>query len=82
MPRPRDTTMLRADSQKFLIALGDSGMDLRELSEKSGVGYSTICQMRRGIYMKPWKLGKVCKVLDVKIQDVVKMEAEEKHEDV
>lgn len=66
MPRTRDTTMLQADPEKFLIAIGNAGMDLYELSKQSGVGYSTICMMRRGLYMKPWKLGKVCKVLEVK----------------
>ena len=72
MPRTRGATMLQADPEKFLIAIGNAGMDLYELSKESGVGYSTICMMRRGLYMKPWKLGKVCKVLEVKVEDIVR----------
>lgn len=77
MPQARDDSMLRADPQKLLIAIGNAGMDLKELSEKSGVPYSIICLMRRGRLMKPWKLGKVCKALDVKVEDIVQFDREE-----
>lgn len=77
MPQARDDSMLRADPQKLLIAIGNAGMDLKELSEKSGVPYSIICLMRRGRLMKPWKLGKVCKALDVRIEDIVNLDREE-----
>ena len=77
MPRKRDITMLKVNKQKFLIAIGNAGKTLQELSEESKVGYSTICQMRRGLYMKPWKIGKVCKSLGVKVEDVVEFEESE-----
>lgn len=77
MPQARDDSMLRADPQKLLIAIGNAGMDLKELAEKSGVPYSIICLMRRGYHMKPWKLGKVCKALDVKVEDIVQLDREE-----
>ena len=69
--------MLKVNKQKFLIAIGNAGKTLQELSEESKVGYSTICQMRRGIYMKPWKIGKVCKSLGVKVEDVVEFDSME-----
>lgn len=43
MPRKRDITMLKVNKQKFLIAIGNAGKTLQELSEESKVGYSTIC---------------------------------------
>lgn len=72
MPRVRDESMLCADRDKLLIAIGNAGMDLQELSKASGVSYSVICLMRRGRLMKPWKLGKVCKALGVGIEDIVR----------
>ncbi len=77
MPKKRDISMLKVNKQKFLIAIGNAGKTLQELSEESKVGYSTICQMRRGLYMKPWKLGKVCKALGVRVEDVVELEESE-----
>lgn len=74
MPKARDESMLRADQSKLLIAIGNAGMDLQQLSKVSGVSYSVICLMRRGRLMKPWKLGKVCKALGVRIEDVVQEE--------
>ncbi len=71
MPKPRDESMLRADPQKMLIAIGNAGMDLQELSVASGVNYGVICLMRRGRLMKPWKLGKVCKALGIRVEDIV-----------
>lgn len=77
MPKPRDESMLRADPQKLLIAIGNAGMDLQELSEASGVNYGVICLMRRGRLMKPWKLGKVCKALGIRLEDIVELDREE-----
>ena len=76
MPKPRDESMLRADPQKLLIAIGNAGMDLQELSEASGVNYGVICLMRRGRLMKPWKLGKVCKALGIRLEDIVELDRE------
>lgn len=51
MPRKRDITMLKVNKQKFLIAIGNAGKTLQELSEESKVGYSTICSnASRDIY--------------------------------
>lgn len=77
MPKPRDESMLRADPQKLLIAIGNAGMDLQELSEASGVNYGVICLMRRGRLMKPWKLGKVCKALGIRVEDIIEIDREE-----
>lgn len=80
MPKARDESMLRADKQKLLIAIGNAGLDLQELAEASGVPYSIICLMRRGRLMKPWKLGKVCKALGIKIEDIVQLDREEEND--
>lgn len=77
MPKARDESMLRANKDKLLVAIGNAGMDLKELSEASGVPYSIICLMRRGRLMKPWKLGKVCKALDVRVEDIVQLDGSE-----
>lgn len=77
MPKTRDDSMLRADPQKLLIAIGNAGMNLQELAVASGVGYNVICLMRRGRLMKPWKLGKVCKALNIKVEDIVKLDVGE-----
>lgn len=71
MPAPRDTTMLKADSRKFLIAMAEAGVEPAELAKKMGVSKNIVYSMRRGFYAKPKYLGWAAKELGVKVIDLI-----------
>lgn len=71
MPVPRDTTMLKPDSKKFLIAMAEAETEPRELAEKAGVPVNIVYIARRGYYVKPIYLGKISKILGVSVADLV-----------
>lgn len=68
---PRDTTMLKPDSKKFLLAMAEAEMEPRELAEKSGVSVNIVYIARRGYYVKPCHLGKISRALGVKVSDLI-----------
>lgn len=71
MPIPKDTTMLKPDSKKFLMAMAEAEMEPKELAAKSGVSVNIVYTMRRGFYTKPKYLGAVARALSVKVADLV-----------
>ena len=71
MTAPRDTTMLRPDSRKMLIAMAEAEMEPKELAAKSGVSVNIVYIARRGYYVKPCYLGKISKALGVSVESLV-----------
>lgn len=71
MPVPRDTTMLKPDSRKMLIAMAAAEMEPKDVSAESGVPVNIIYTMRRGFYTKPKYIGAVAKALQVKVIDLI-----------
>ena len=71
MPASRDTTMLKPDSRKFLIAMAKAGYEPVELAAEAGVSKNIVYSMRRGFYTKPKYLGKAAKALGVEVEDLI-----------
>lgn len=71
MPVPKDTTMLKPDSRKVLIAMAEAELEPKELAEKSGVPVNIVYTLRRGYYVKPCYLGKISKILGVPVVDLI-----------
>ena len=71
MPVPKDTTMLKPDSRKFLVAMAEKEMEPVELAQAAGISKNIVYTMRRGFYTKPKYLGAVARVLEVKVVDLI-----------
>ena len=71
MPVAKDLTMLAPNPRKFLIALGESELEPKELAEKAGIPVNIVYSMRKGCYTKPRYIGAVSRVLGVKIADLL-----------
>ena len=71
MPAARDTTMLKPDSRKVLIAMAELEYEPAELAAVAGVPRNIVYSMRRGFYTKPKYMGKIAKALNVRVVDLV-----------
>ena len=71
MPVPKDSTMLKPDSKKFLIAMAEKEMEPAELAQAAGISKNIVYTMRRGFYTKPKYLGAVARVLQVNVADLI-----------
>lgn len=71
MPAAKDTTMLKPDSRKVLIAMAELEYEPTELAEVAGVPRNIVYSMRRGFYTKPKYMGKIAKALNVRVVDLV-----------
>ena len=71
MPAQKDTTMLKPDSKKMLVAMAEAELQPKELAAKSGVPINIVYIARRGYYVKPVYLGKISKVLQVRVADLI-----------
>lgn len=71
MPAARDTTMLKPDSRKVLIAMAELEYEPADLAEAAGISKNIVYSMRRGFYTKPKYIGKVAKALHVKVTDLI-----------
>lgn len=77
---PRDTTMLKPDSQKFLIAMAKARVEPVELAERAELSKNIVYSMRRGFYTKPKYLGKAAEALGVEVEDLIEDKKEAKTE--
>lgn len=68
---PRDTTMLKPDSRKFLIAMAKARVEPAELATRAELSKNIIYSMRRGFYTKPKYLGKAAEALGVEVEDLI-----------
>lgn len=71
MGAAKDTTMLKPDSRKVLIAMAELEYEPAELAEVAGVPRNIVYSMRRGFYTKPKYMGKIAKALNVRVIDLV-----------
>lgn len=71
MPVARDTTMLKPDSRKVLIAMAAAEMEPKDVSSESGVPVNIIYTIRRGFYTKPKYIGAVARALHVTVADLI-----------
>ena len=71
MSVPRDTTMLKPNSRKILIAMAAAEMEPKEVSKESGVPVNIIYTIRRGFYVKPKYIGAVARALHVTVADLI-----------
>lgn len=71
MPASRDTTMLKPDSRKMLIAMAEAELEPAELAQAAGISKNIVYTMRRGFYTKPKYLGAVARVLQVSVADLI-----------
>ena len=71
MSIPKDSTMLKPDSRKVLIAMAAAEMEPKEVSKKSGVPVNIVYTIRRGFYTKPKYIGKVARALKVTVADLI-----------
>lgn len=71
MAAAKNTVMLKPDSRKMLVAMAEAELQPKELAEKSGVPVNIVYIARRGYYVKPVYLGKISKVLQVRVADLI-----------
>lgn len=71
MSAAKNTVMLKPDSKKMLVAMAEAELQPKELAAKSGVPVNIVYIARRGYYVKPVYLGKISKVLQVKVADLI-----------
>ena len=89
MPASKDTTMLKPDSRKLLIAMAELEYEPVDLAVAAGIPKNIVYTMRRGFYTKPKYIGKVAKALHVRVTDLIvdehigeRTEAEQENETV
>lgn len=71
MPVPKDTTMLKPDSRKVLIAMAEAELEPMELAKAAGVPKNIVYTIRRGYYTKPKYMGAIARALSVKVADLI-----------
>ncbi len=80
MPVPRDSTMLKPDSRKVLIAMAAAEVEPAELAEAAGISKNVVYTIRRGFYTKPKYIGAVARALHVTVTDLIEDKEEVKAE--
>ena len=71
MPAARDTTMLKPDSKKVLIAMAELQMEPMDLAKEANISRNVVYSLRRGFYTKPKYMGAVARALNVKVIDLI-----------
>lgn len=67
---------MKIDKQKFEIALANACMTSSKLSKASGISKFTITRMQSDdVETQPVTVGKIAKALDVKVEELIDMEA-------
>lgn len=63
---------MKIDKQKLDVAMGNACLTLDAVSKKTGVSITTLTRIRSGQQEpRPVTVGKIAKVLDVKVEDLV-----------
>ena len=71
MPVPKDTTMLKPDSRKVLIAMAAAELEPAELAAAAGISKNIVYMIRRGFYVKPKYIGAIARALQVSVIDLI-----------
>lgn len=66
--------MVCADADKIITIMSESCMTPKEIAEKAGVSVTAVYRVRNGYMVRMDIFGKVCKVLEVKCEDVIDYE--------
>jgi len=74
MPVTRDSTMLKPDSRKVLIAMAEAEMEPAELAAAAGIPKNIVYTIRRGFYTKPKYIGAVARAMNVRVTDLIEDE--------
>ena len=74
MPVPRDSTRLKPDSRKVLIAMAEAEMEPAELAAAAGIPKNIVYTIRRGFYTKPKYIGAVARAMNVRVTDLIEDE--------
>lgn len=71
MPPSRDYSMLKVNTKALSIAMAKAEIEPKELAAKAGVSDNIVYTIRRGCLTKPVYIGKICKALNVKVEDMI-----------
>lgn len=71
MSVPKDTTMLKPDSRKVLIAMANAEMEPADLAAAAGISKNIVYTIRRGFYCKPKYLGAIARALNTEVTNLI-----------
>lgn len=63
--------MLKVNTKALSIAMAKAELEPKELAAKAGVSDNIVYTIRRGCLTKPVYIGKICKALNVKVEDMI-----------
>lgn len=67
----KNIVYLKPDTTAIAILMAEHELDCKKLAEKSSVGISIIYSLRRGCLTKPIHMGKIAKVLNCNVKDII-----------
>ena len=66
---------LKVNLTKLDVAMANACITTNELSNKANLNYSTLTRIKSGNPTTPATIGKIAKALDVKVEELIDMEA-------
>lgn len=66
---------MKVNRSKFELALANSCIRIKALSEQTGLNYSTITRIKTGAETAPATVGKIAKALDVSVEELIEHDA-------
>lgn len=72
--------MVCADYRKIIAAMTSSCMTCKEIANAAGVSDNAVYRVRKGYMVKMEIMGKICNVLQIKVDDVLDYERMEKYQ--
>ena len=67
----KNIVYLKPDTSAIAILMAENELDCKKLAELSNVGISIIYSLRRGCLTKPIHIGKIAKVLNCNVKDII-----------
>ncbi len=62
---------MRIDRLKFICLLADKEVSIKEIAEKTGLSRATVSGVKSGKGCSPETIGKIAKVLDVEVRELL-----------
>lgn len=62
---------MRIDAMKLKLLAAESGMNVQELADASGVSFATVCKARAGKEVSARTIVKLAKALDVDAKELI-----------
>lgn len=72
--------MVCAKYKEMIAAMTASCMTPKEIAQKAGVSDNAVYRVRKGYMVKMEILGKICKVLEINVNDVLDFERMERYQ--